>query len=124
MIVTIAGKRYDFDENKLRLTEAYALKNMTARPDLGFGGYTVKSWQGALNEMEPDALAFLVWLVRTRAGEQVEFTPEALDFDLGAMDFEDTPDPTSAATSGVSDAATSPSSPTSSESSPETTPAA
>lgn len=114
MIVTIEGKRYEFDHTKLRLSELKVLKQKT--------GLTLGTFTPALAAYDPDALGFMVWLLRRRSGDEVEF--EDVDFDLSDITVEDPPDPTSGATSGPAAASTSDSSGSSSASPPETTPAA
>lgn len=83
MKVSVDNQVYDYEQAKLMLSEAYALKNMT--------GLTAPSWQRALSEFDPQAVAWLVWLVRTRSGEKVEFGE--LDFDLGTVEILDAPQP-------------------------------
>lgn len=113
MILTIEGKRYDFEFDKLRLSELTALKVRT--------GLTLRPFKDAIGEVDPDAFRFLVWLLRTRAGEVCDY--DALDFDLSEIDVEDPPDPTSGATSAPDETSTSAPSLTSSGSQPETIPA-
>ena len=116
--VTLQGETYVVDPGKLRLTELYALKEKT--------GLKAGPWLDELQDLEPDSLRFLAWLVWTRAGKAPEW--EAIDFTLDEIELErvkdPTPAPTPGETSGDGAASTSDSSPTSSTSRPETTPAA
>lgn len=75
LFFTVAGTEYEFDQNKLALTEAIAVKKTT--------GLTVKSFQEGLQEMDPEALQAMVWLARKRAGEAIRL--QDVDFDVVAL---------------------------------------
>jgi hypothetical protein len=89
MRITLKGKTeadsksWDYNE-RLSLQEAMTIKDKL--------GLTVMGFTDGLMVMDPYALAGLLWLVRSRAGEP-ELDPRMLDFDLGDLDIED-PDET------------------------------
>jgi hypothetical protein len=68
---TLDGQSYEFDDNKLALKEALAIKEHT--------GLGVRMFQLGLNMSEPAALQAMVWLSKTRAGTKIRF--EDVDFD-------------------------------------------
>jgi hypothetical protein len=72
-------KSWDYDE-RMSLKEA-----MTIKAKLGL---TVLGFTDGLAQMDPYALAGLIWLVRSRDGEP-ELDPRLIDFDLGDLDIED-----------------------------------
>lgn len=91
MKIRIEDQFYDFDQNRLMLSEAMAVKTYT--------GLTIPDWQKALEAFDPQAVAALVWILKKRAGEEVRFSE--LDFNLADFEVEtdeDEPDPTSGAT--------------------------
>lgn len=63
----------------LMLDEADVLTNYTAKQ------YTWREWLVAVDEREPDALRFMYWLCRKRAGNPVEGTFSSITFYLHAM---------------------------------------
>lgn len=75
LFFTVAGTEYEFDQNKLALIEAIAIKKAI--------GLTVKSFQEGLQEMDPEALQAMVWLARKRAGEAIRL--QDVDFDVVAL---------------------------------------
>lgn len=66
------GKDYEFDRNKLALTEAISLKKAS--------GFTVRGFQDGLNDLDPEALQAMVWLAKQRAGEAVRM--QDIDFEI------------------------------------------
>jgi hypothetical protein len=74
-----ADQSWDYNE-RMSLQEAMTIKDKL--------GLTVLGFTDGLQVMDPYALAGLVWLVRSRAGEP-ELDPRMLDFDLGDLDIED-----------------------------------
>lgn len=72
MRFTVDGEKFEFNEKKLRNTEAIALQKVT--------GMKVVEFYDALSESDANAVTALVWLVKRRAGDEVRFTE--LDFDL------------------------------------------
>jgi len=67
------GKEYEFDQNKLDLSEAIAVKVVT-------GGMTIKAFQIGMQELDPEALKAIVWLAKRRAGEAVKY--DGVTFDV------------------------------------------
>lgn len=90
MKLKIDGTVYDFDQDRLMLSEAMAVQVAT--------GMKVPQWQKALGEMDAYALGALVWLLRRRAGE-TDLRFEDVDFNLADLEdvSEEEPDPTAAA---------------------------
>jgi hypothetical protein len=74
-----ADRSWDYNE-RMSLQEAMTIKDKL--------GLTVLGFTDGLMVMDPYALAGLVWLVRSRAGEP-ELDPRMLNFDLGDLDIED-----------------------------------
>lgn len=75
LFFTLDGAEYEFDQNKLALGEAIAVKKSS--------GLTVKAFQEGLVEMDPEALQAMVWLARRRAGEAVRL--QDVEFDVVAF---------------------------------------
>ena len=75
LFFTVGGTEYEFDQNKLALIEAIAIKKAI--------GLTVKSFQEGLQAMDPEALQAMVWLARKRAGEAIRL--QDVDFDVIAL---------------------------------------
>src|SRR5947199_5118912 len=75
LFFTIDGTEYEFDQNKLALSESIAVKKVT--------GLTVKTFQEGLGEMDPEALQAMVWLAKRRAGEAVRL--QDIEFDVVAF---------------------------------------
>lgn len=71
-----------FDETRLMLSEARAVQKAS--------GYHPDDWFDGLKKGAPDAVAAVVWLALRRAG--VEITYDDVDFDLGALVYEE-PEP-------------------------------
>lgn len=93
MKVLVDGTFYEYDTAHLTVREAFEMKERT-----GFG---IVAFEDAWDAMEPVALAWVAYLAKKRAGEQVNW--DTFDFDLGAMltdlyaaDSGDALDPTSA----------------------------
>ena len=61
VIVTIEGSDYDVDMGKMLISESIQLKKHT--------GATREEWYEQMGREEPEAIQFLVWLAKTRAGE-------------------------------------------------------
>lgn len=72
LFFTVGGTEYEFDQNKLALVEAIAVKKAA--------GLTVKAFQEGLTEMDPESLQAMVWLAKKRAGEAVRL--QDVDFDV------------------------------------------
>lgn len=96
VIVTIDGSDYDVDMGKMLISESIQLKKHT--------GATREEWYEQMGREEPEAIQFLVWLAKTRAGEDPGKIT-AIDADLLALNVrpkvapeaatdEDTADPT------------------------------
>ena len=68
---TLDGTDYEFDDNKLALKEAIAVKQET--------GLGVRLFQFGINMSEPEALQAMVWLAMKRSGTAVRFAD--VDFD-------------------------------------------
>ena len=95
VVVTIDGNDYDVDMGKMLISESIQLKKHT--------GATREEWYEQMGREEPEAIQFLVWLAKTRAGEDPGKIG-AIDADLLALnvrpkvdpeaDDEDTADPT------------------------------
>lgn len=79
MKITVDGTVYDFDQARLGMREAYRLQEQT--------GMNLQRWQTGLVESDVKALAGLVFLLKTRAGETVDW--DTFDFDLGSLEIED-----------------------------------
>lgn len=121
LFFTVDGTEYEFDQNKLALAEAIAIKKAT--------GLTVVGFQSGLKEMDPEALQAMVWLAKRRAGMATRL--QDVDFDVvdlcATMRYEAPPDATADPQSGQptqtgSDNGTTPSAdaPNTSEPSPTT----
>lgn len=72
---TVNGTEYEYDQDKLPLTEAIAVKKAT--------GLTVNAYMRGLTGMDPEALQAMVWLAKQRAGEAVRFVD--IEFDVLAL---------------------------------------
>ena len=96
MTFTVNGQHLVFDQNKLDLTEAIAVKAET--------GQTIRDFNLGMQSLDPHSLMAMVWLAKRRAGDKVRF--QDISFDVVAMintiKNEDTPgdavDPTAAET--------------------------
>lgn len=84
MKIIVHGQAYDYDAARLQVNEAILIHQLT--------GLNLQKWQAGLGDMDPYAVKALVWLIKRRAGEQVEW--EALDFDLGSVELADAEVPT------------------------------
>ena len=78
MKITVDGTAYDFDSDQLSVREAFVIFDQTKM--------TITAWQQGLGEGNPYAMAALVFLLKRRAGEQVDWT--TLDFNLSAIEVE------------------------------------
>lgn len=110
----VQGEEYLFDEESMLMAEARAIKKLT--------GMTPLRWQEGLNEMDPDAIQVLVYLVKKRAGLVVKYDDletldllKDIDIDPVTTEGEGEPDPTTAGpTLPAPETPTSPDSPPSS----------
>ncbi|GHA01520.1 hypothetical protein ACFOOM_12100 [Streptomyces echinoruber] len=73
--LTVEGTQYEYDGDRLLVAEARELKAHT--------GFTPPKWFAALDESDPDAIAFLIYLAKKRAGETLRFS------DLDSLDYAD-----------------------------------
>ena len=83
MKILVEGQAYEFDQSRLMLSEAMAIKSYT--------GLKPPQWQAALTEGDPEALQALVWLLKKRNGEDVRFSD--VDFNLADVSVEADEDP-------------------------------
>ena len=72
MLVTFEGKEYNFDIEALDLSEARTIKRQT--------GLTLRALMTGLEEMDPDALAALYWLMQKQNG--IAADPNKVNFPL------------------------------------------
>lgn len=79
MRITVEGKTYQHDENRLNVSEAILLEQLT--------GMTFMQWQEGLGAMSPLAMKGLVYLIKVRAGEQPDWL--SLDFNMAAIDVQE-----------------------------------
>lgn len=79
MQIKINGKLYDHDAERLLVSEALAIEELT--------GYTVRDWNARLAEEHPLAMKGLAWILMRRAGEDIAFAD--VDFDLGEWEVID-----------------------------------
>ncbi|MFB7595761.1 hypothetical protein [Streptomyces sp. NPDC056160] len=86
--LTVEGTEYEYDGDRLLVAEARELKTYT--------GFTPPKWLAALDDQDPDALAFMIYLAKKRAGESLRFsdldTLDYADFDMEFLDADDEPD--------------------------------
>lgn len=95
MKISIEGVVYEFQADKLTLREAFRIHEQT--------GLNLKQWQDGLGEGNPYALGALAFLLKSRAGEQLDWS--TFDFDLGSFDIDaDEEDPGVDPTSGLAPA--------------------
>ncbi|MFJ8348991.1 hypothetical protein ACIQ9J_22045 [Streptomyces sp. NPDC094153] len=73
--LTVQGAVYDVDAQRLLLAEARELKTFT--------GFTPPRWFAALDDADPDATAYLIYLAKKRAGETLRYS------DLDTVDYAD-----------------------------------
>lgn len=73
--LTVEGIDYEFDGDRLLLAEARELKTHT--------GLTPGKWGVGIDEGDPDAIAFLIYLAKKRSGESLRFS------DLDNIDYAD-----------------------------------
>lgn len=73
--LTVEGVVYEYDGDRLLLAEARELKAYT--------GFTPGKWGVGIDEGDPDALAFLIYLSKKRAGETLRFS------DLDTLNYAD-----------------------------------
>lgn len=68
MHIDWAGKRYDFDPEEVDVQQGIVIK-------MSFG-WTMKAWQEALNEVDPQAIQAVFWLMRTQNGESCNLSEQ------------------------------------------------
>lgn len=93
---TVNGQDLTFDQNKLDLAEACAVKAET--------GQTIAQFNQGLTQLDPHSLWAMVWLSKRRNGDKVRF--QDISFDvvavINSIQYEKTPgeaaDPTEAPT--------------------------
>lgn len=73
--LTVEGTVYEFDGDRLLLAEARELKSYTKM--------TPPKWSAGIDEGDPDATQFLIYLAKKRAGETLRFS------DLDTLDYAD-----------------------------------
>lgn len=73
--LTVEGVKYEFDSDHLLLAEARELKTYTK--------LTPPKWAEGIEEGDPDATQFLIFLAKKRAGEMLRFS------DLDTLDYAD-----------------------------------
>lgn len=82
--LTVEGTEYEFNPERFLVAEARELKTYT--------GFTPPRWFAAIDEQDPDALAFLVYLAKKREGEQLRYsdldTLDYADFDMEIVDLD------------------------------------
>jgi hypothetical protein len=79
MKVTVDGSTYDYDANRLMVSEAMEIQEKT--------GLNLRRWNEGLQEMDARAVKGLIYLLKRRAGETVDWA--SLDFDIGTLDMSD-----------------------------------
>lgn len=84
MKITVEGKTYEHDPNRLLNSEAITVKRLTSM--------TIPEWQTGLDGDDPEAVKALVFLLKRRAGEDPDWN--TLDFDHAQLTFDgdDRPD--------------------------------
>lgn len=85
MKIKVDGQDYEYDENRLMLTEAMEIQEKT--------GLNLKRWQAGLSEMDAYAVKALLYLLKKRAGESPDW--QTLDCNIAAIDFGDDEEPAS-----------------------------
>jgi len=94
--ITVEGVVYDHDPSRILVSEAIDVQEK-------LDGMTMLRWQQGLQQQEPLETKALVYLLKKRAGEKVDW--DTLDFNLVDVEFdfgdeEAAPDPIGAETSG------------------------
>lgn len=84
MKLSVDGQVYDFDQDTLMASEAWAVQEAT--------GLNMKRWQKSLAEMDTPALIALVWLLRRRNGER-DLAFADVDFNLASLEVLDDEEP-------------------------------
>ena len=79
MRITVDGQVYEYDQDRLMASEARKLKMYT--------GMSMSQFGKAAQEEDIDAIVFVVWLCRYRAGE-TDLKFSEVDFDLASMVIE------------------------------------
>jgi hypothetical protein len=95
MKVTIDGRAFDYNPNRMLNTEAIALQKVT--------GMRMQEWTAALTEGDAFALTGLVWLLYRREGNEVRF--DEVEFDIGSIEIHDDEAPAEADPTGAAEVA-------------------
>ena len=88
IVVTIDGEDFDVDMGTLLISESIQLKKHT--------GSNREQWYEQMSAEEPEAIQFLVWLAKTRAGQDPGRIGD-IDADLLALNVRPKVDPEAAA---------------------------
>ena len=83
MKITIEGHAYDFDTDKLMLSEARAVEKVC--------GCTFQEWSEQLQAGSMEALAALVWIVQKRENPDLRFNE--VDFAISGIEIEEEENP-------------------------------
>lgn len=83
MKITVEGTAYDYDPSRLGMREGMELERVT--------GMSFDEIQRGLGTMRPAAVGALIYLLKRRAGEEVDWS--TLDFDILSIQVEDDPEP-------------------------------
>ena len=79
MNITIAGVKYEFDSEKLMLSEARSIEKVC--------GCTFQEWSERLQSGSMEALAALVWIVQKRENPELRFSE--VDFPIGSVEIDE-----------------------------------
>lgn len=79
MNITIAGVKYEFDSEKLMLSEARSIEKVC--------GCTFQEWSERLQSGSMEALAALVWIVQKRENPELRFSE--VDFEIGSVEIDE-----------------------------------
>ena len=79
MNITIAGVKYEFDSEKLMLSEARSIEKVC--------GCTFQEWSERLQSGSMEALAALVWIVQKRENPELRFSE--VDFAIGSVEIDE-----------------------------------
>jgi hypothetical protein len=83
MKITVEGTVYEHDVDNLLLSEALDIQEK-------LGGMTLVRWQYGLDGRGAIETKALVYLLKKRAGEKVDW--DTLEFNLATVEYEDVPD--------------------------------
>jgi len=79
MNITIAGVKYEFNSEKLMLSEARSIEKVC--------GCTFQEWSERLQAGSMEALAALVWIVQKRENPELRFSE--VDFEIGSVEIDE-----------------------------------